>query len=69
MVQAVRGATTFDRVVSIDGLTAMGVAVLALFAIQFEESIFMDIALVYAFIAFVADLAVAKSLEGKGLDE
>ncbi len=69
MIQAVRGATAFDRIVSIDGLTALGVGVLALFSIQFEQSIFLDIALVYAFVAFIADLAVAKHLEGRGLDE
>lgn len=69
MIQAVRGATAFDRVVSIDGLIALSVGVLVLLSVYFKESILMDIALVYAFVAFIADLAVAKHLEGKGLEE
>lgn len=69
MIQAIRGASTFDRVVSIDALTALSVGVLGLLAFYFNEAIFLDVALVYAFVAFLGDLAVAKYLEGRGLEE
>lgn len=69
MIQAVRGGSAFDRVVSIDGLVVLSVGILVLFSVYFNESILMDIALVYAFVAFIADLAVAKHLEGRGLEE
>ncbi len=69
MIQAIIGATMFDRVVSIDGLTALSVGVLGFFAFWYDQSIFLDIALVYAIIAFIGDLAVSKYLEGRGLEE
>jgi multicomponent Na+:H+ antiporter subunit F len=69
MVRAIMGATTFDRVVSIDALTALAVAVLALLALFFDKGVLLDIALVYALVAFLGDLAVAKYLEGRGLEE
>lgn len=69
LIQAVIGATLFDRVVSIDALTGLAVAVLGFFALWYNQVIFLDIALVYAILAFIADLAVAKYLEGRGLEE
>lgn len=69
MIQAIIGATMFDRVVSIDALTALAVGVLALLALMYQEPMFLDVALVYAIIAFIGDLAVSKYLEGRGLEE
>lgn len=69
MIQAIIGATMFDRVVSIDALTALAVGVLGFFALIYDQAIFLDVALVYAIIAFIGDLAVSKYLEGRGLEE
>jgi multicomponent Na+:H+ antiporter subunit F len=69
MIQVVRGATVFDRLISIDALTILSVGVLGLLALHFDNSLFLDIALVYAFVAFLGDLAVAKYLEGRGLEQ
>ena len=62
-----RGPTAPDRVVSIDALTSLIIVALVLLGIQYKQSIFLDVALVYAFLAFIGTLAVSKYLEGKGV--
>ena len=69
LIQAIRGATMFDRVVSIDALTALSVGILGFLSLYYNQEIFLDIALVYAIIAFIGDLAVSKYLAGRGLEE
>jgi len=69
LIQAIRGATMFDRVVSIDALTALSVGILGFLSLYYNQEIFLDIALVYAIIAFIGDLAVSKYLSGRGLEE
>ncbi|KXA99783.1 cation:proton antiporter [candidate division MSBL1 archaeon SCGC-AAA261C02] len=67
--RVVIGPTAPDRVVSIDSLTSLLVAALVLLGVWYEQSIFLDVALVYAFLAFIGTLAVSKYLEGRGLEE
>ncbi|KXA88863.1 hypothetical protein AKJ62_04315 [candidate division MSBL1 archaeon SCGC-AAA259D14] len=69
MVQAVIGAYISDRVVSIDALTSLTIAILGFLAAIYKKSIFLDVALVYALIAFVGTLAVSKYLEGRDIGE
>ncbi len=69
LVEAIKGATIFDRVISIDAIVALTVGILGFLAFQYDQEIFLDIALVYAVVAFIGDLAVSKYLEGKELEE
>lgn len=69
LARVVIGPTAPDRVVSIDSLTSLLVAALVLLGVLYEESIFLDVALVYAFLAFIGTLAISKYLEGRGLEE
>jgi multicomponent Na+:H+ antiporter subunit F len=67
-VRAFLGPTAPDRIVAIDAIVALMVTSLVLFGIHYRASIYLDVALVYAFLAFLGTLAVAKYLEGRGIE-
>jgi len=60
------GPHTVDRVVAIDLLTIVTIALIALLAHQAERYIYLDVALVYGLLSFLGVLAVARFLE-KGI--
>ena len=63
------GPTAPDRVVAVDALTSLVVAAFVLLGVYYRAAIFLDIALVYALLAFLGTLAIAKYLEGRRLEE
>ncbi len=67
-VRAALGPTAPDRVVAIDALVALMVCALVLLSVYYHAPIYLDVALVYAFIAFLGTLAIAKYLEGRGIE-
>jgi multicomponent Na+:H+ antiporter subunit F len=67
-VRALLGPTAPDRIVAIDAIVALMVTSLVLLGIHYRASIYLDVALVYAFLAFLGTLAVAKYLEGRGIE-
>jgi len=66
MLRLVLGPHTVDRVVAIDLLTIVAIAVIALLAHVAERYIYLDVALVYGLLSFLGVLAVARYLE-KGI--
>ncbi len=66
IIRLVIGPDTVDRVVSIDLLTIVTIALIALLAHQAERFIYLDVAIVYGLLSFLGVLAVARYLE-KGL--
>lgn len=67
-IRAILGPTAPDRVVAIDALSSLMVTSLVLLGIFYRASIYLDIALVYAFLLFLGTLAVSKYLEGRGIE-
>ena len=67
--RGLRGTTIPDRMVAIDILGILVVSICALLAVYFKRDFLIDIALAWAFLAFVGTLALAKCLSGKQLDE
>jgi multicomponent Na+:H+ antiporter subunit F len=66
IIRLVIGPDTVDRVVAIDLLTIVTIALIALLAHHVERYIYLDVALVYGLLSFLGVLAVARYLE-KGL--
>lgn len=66
IVRLVIGPDTVDRVVAIDLLTIIAIAVIALLAHIANRYIYLDVALVYGLLSFLGVLAVARYLE-KGI--
>ncbi|HIE44003.1 MAG TPA: hypothetical protein EYP78_04320 [Candidatus Omnitrophica bacterium] len=69
LYRAAKGPTIPDTMVAIDILGILVVGICALLAIYTERGFLMDIALAWIFVSFIGTLALAKYLEGKGLDE
>ena len=62
----VKGPTVVDRVIALDLLTLVSIALIALIALTTSRFIYIDVALVYGLLSFLSVLAVARYLE-KGL--
>ncbi|MEO0239823.1 MAG: monovalent cation/H+ antiporter complex subunit F [candidate division WOR-3 bacterium] len=58
------GPTASDRVVATDILTTITTIVLVFLSLAFVRSIYLDVALVYAVLSFIAVVAIARYLEG-----
>jgi len=58
-MRLVKGPSLPDRVVSIDLITVLAVAIAGLLAITYSEPDFLDIALALALVAFLATVAFA----------
>jgi multicomponent Na+:H+ antiporter subunit F len=66
MVRAMRGPSASDRLVGVDGMITITTALMVLLGLYLGRRIYLDVALVYAVLAFVGVIAVARYLE-KGL--
>jgi multicomponent Na+:H+ antiporter subunit F len=66
VVRLVLGKTLIDRVVAIDMLTVISISLIALYAQFSGRFVYIDVALVYGLLSFLAVLAIARFLE-KGL--
>jgi len=58
------GPTIADRAVGLDTATTITTAMIVLFSQIFHRGIFLDVALVYAVLAFLGVIALARYLEG-----
>jgi len=63
IIRLVIGPHTVDRVVAIDLLTIVTIALIALLAHHAGRYIYLDVALVYGLLSFLGVLAVARFLE------
>ncbi len=69
LYRVVFGPSPADRIVAVDILGILIVGMLAIMGVYYDQSFFMDIALIWALLSFIASLAFAKILEGRQLDE
>ena len=65
VARLVKGPTLADKAVAIGTLNIIVVGVIALIAHLFENGLFLDIAIVYAILAFLETVVYARYLEGK----
>ncbi len=59
------GPTPADRVVSLDTFNIIVIGIIALLANQFENNLYLDIAIVYGILAFMETIVFARYLEGQ----
>jgi multicomponent Na+:H+ antiporter subunit F len=69
LFRIIRGPTAPDRTVAIDMLGIVIVCFCALMAVLTKKDFFINAALVWSLVSFIGTLALAKFLEGRGLDE
>lgn len=63
LIRAARGPTSPDRVVGVDIMVTITVALMVLLALFFKRRIYLDVALIYAVLSFVGVIAVARYLD------
>jgi multicomponent Na+:H+ antiporter subunit F len=65
-MRLVRGPSLPDRVVALDFMAAVAVAVSGIWAIATGNPVFLDVAMVLALISFVGTVAFSRYLERRG---
>ena len=68
LVRALRGPTVFDRILAVNAMGTKTVILVAVIGFISERADFLDIALLYALMNFIATVAVLKFIEMKRLD-
>lgn len=63
VVRLVLGQTLIDRIVAVDTLTVISISLIALYAHISGRFAYIDVALVYGLLSFLAVLAIARFLE------
>jgi multicomponent Na+:H+ antiporter subunit F len=63
VLRLILGRTVVDRVAAVDMLTVVTISLIALYAHVAGRFIYLDVALVYGVLSFLAVLAVARYLE------
>ena len=64
VIRIVLGPTVPDRVVGLDTINTLVIAVMIILGAAYDEVIYIDVAIVYALLSFVGTLYIAKYLEG-----
>ncbi|MCK4911787.1 MAG: hypothetical protein KAR83_09095 [Thermodesulfovibrionales bacterium] len=68
LYRAVKGPTIYDRVLAVNVIGTKTVVLLAIIGFISARPHFLDIALVYALINFIATIAILKYMDTGGLD-
>ncbi len=63
VLRLILGRSVVDRVAAVDMLTVVSISLIALYAHVADRFIYLDVALVYGVLSFLAVLAVARYLE------
>jgi multicomponent Na+:H+ antiporter subunit F len=63
VLRLVLGPTVIDRIAAIDMLTIVSISTIAFYALVADRFIYLDAALVYGALSFLAVVAVARYLE------
>ena len=64
-----RGPTAADRIVSIDILGIVTVGFCVVMTLVTKQDFYLNVALAWALLSFIATLALAKFLEGRNFDD
>lgn len=65
VIRLVIGPKLSDRVVSLDTFNMIVIGIIVALASVFQSSLYLDIAIVYAVLAFLETVVFARYLEGK----
>ena len=68
LIRAVKGPTVFDRILAVNALGTKTVVFVAVIGFVSQRADFLDIALLYALMNFIATIAILKYIELKRLD-
>jgi multicomponent Na+:H+ antiporter subunit F len=64
-----KGPSIADRIVSLDLMITIGIGIMSIYAIVNNQSSFLDIAMIFALIAFLGTIAFAYYLEKRNRND
>lgn len=67
LIRAIKGPTVFDRVLAVNAIGTKTVVLLAVIGFLDGRADFLDIALLYALMNFIATIAILKFIEFRSL--
>lgn len=62
-IRLIKGPNIVDRVVALDLIITSGIGVIAVYCISFNNSLFLDVGMILALIAFLGTLAFSYYIE------
>jgi multicomponent Na+:H+ antiporter subunit F len=68
LYRAIIGPRTIDRVVSINIIGTKALIILSLISFVFNETFYLDVAVVYALISFIMTIGVSKYIDTENID-
>ena len=64
LIRVIKGPTAPDRIVGLDTINTIVIVGMVIFGLAESSVIYIDVAIVYALLSFIATLFIAKYLEG-----
>jgi len=64
IIRVIKGPTAPDRIVGLDTINTIVIVGMVIFGLAVKSVIYIDVAIVYAFLSFISTLFIAKYLEG-----
>jgi len=68
-IRLLLGPSAADRVVSLDLITVLLIAITSLLALRLDNAAYLDLGLVLALIGFLATVAFARYIERRGVSD
>ena len=62
-IRLYKGPDLVDRVIALDLIITIGIAIITLYSIRTEEETFLDVAMIFALIAFLGTIAFSFYLD------
>ncbi|MBU5482853.1 cation:proton antiporter [Clostridium sp. MSJ-11] len=68
LYRGVKGPTSADRLIAINVISTKTIIIIASISFILKETYFIDVALVYALISFIASIIISRYIESLGGD-
>lgn len=68
-IRFIIGPTIIDRIIALDLIVTIGIGVIAIYSVLYDQPNFLDIALILALIAFLGTVAFTSYIEKRDKNE
>ena len=68
-IRFVIGPTIIDRIIALDLIVTIGIGIIAIYSVLYDQPNFLDIALILALIAFLGTVAFTSYIEKRDKNE
>jgi multicomponent Na+:H+ antiporter subunit F len=68
-IRFIKGPTIVDRIIALDLIVTIGIGIIGIYSIIYDQPNFLDIALILALIAFLGTVAFTSYIEKRDKNE